>query len=945
MCVLLFEYDKILDSWRRLKKIRMITRSGATGATKRRGWGHACRMVRLLVAALTCLTLAPPVHATGTPTVPGINTTTLSQGSQLLNSFTTGQININQFTSTLAATGNISLPDATQLATSIIGNNSATLGALGNVVNSVMTGNINPQAAIGLAGVANLGNIANVGDLAKVISNPAIQAGLNTVLQGGNIADITKQFGSIFGAAATTQLANTILQQAGVAGELATQVAGILGPAATAALGGVANIQISITIGIDENGNITIGVGAGGGNSGGQPGGQTNNNNVMCNRSCPGCCNCHVPIVTHHKRIRALTTNEFESYRTWLVSRWYIDNMLPALMSMTSQMTAAALYQVETFGMMLDAKHQLETQRLFQQMTARAHKDYQPSEGLCEFGTNTRSLAASERRADLSKVAFAERMLQRSLKSGDTLAVAGSVSDKASRLQQFLDEYCDKNDNGKAEGNKGGLEILCKKSIKPERQNKDIDFTRTLDTPLSLDVDFTLAENTNDEKDVFALAANLYAHDIPEKMGRSLLASSDGDVRPDGYPLYMDLRSITAKRSVAQNSVAAMAAMKSRGAKDVAPFLKAFIKDLGLDETEINKLIGEEPSYFAQMEVLTKKVYENPVFYANLYDKPANVERKIAVMEALEIMQDRDIYDSLLRGEAVLAVYLETLLGTEQERVSSEINRIMSATNPADTKGSAADTGAGNTGNNNSGNSGNNESDNTENGNNNTGNTGNTDNSGNSGNNGNTGGSGSGGTANNSAATGATMWNNLSNGTLSNQDAADILTQTGHINADDALALVNGLRNTSNIDREAKARILDSVLGGSMHPQVALGLATTQNLGNINGTADLARVLNNADTRAGLNAVHDQLGAAGLAQHIGLVLDTAGNYPLVGRINSDPATMDALMDQIEDSAPDLVDDAGGRSALEASIRTVIQGSGYLSPPAGGWDTVSGGAAP
>lgn len=886
-------------------------------------------MVRSLVVLSALLTLSLPAFANSTPVAPQ-----LSQGTQLLNNFASGGINIQQFTNALTQTGNISLPDATQLATSIVGNQGANLGALGNVVNSVMGGNLDPKAALDLVKMPDLGKIANIGDLAKIVANPSIQNAISTALQGGGMDAVTKQLGSIFGAAATTDLAKNILQQAGVAGQLAQQVAGALGPAVTAAMGGIPNIQLSITVGLDGNIKIEIGIG---GEGGGGPKPQSNNNNVMCNRSCSspsgeGCCNCHKPIVENHKNIRALMTNEFEAYRTWLVSRWWVDNMAPALMIMTSQMHAAAMQQIETFGMMLDAKHQLETQRVFQQMTARAHKDYQPSEGLCEFGTNTRSLAASERRADLSKVAFSERMLQRSLKSGDNLAVTGSESDKDSRLKLFLEEYCDKNDNGKGEGDKGGLALLCKKSIPPARKNKDIDYTRTIETPLSLDIDFTKPANTDDEKDVFALAANLYAHDIPEKTTRDLLANDKGEVRPDGYPLYMDLRAITAKRSVAQNSMAAIASMKSRGAKEVAPFLKAFIKNLGLEETEINKLIGDEPSYFAQMEVLTKKVYEDPVFYANLYDKPANVERKIAVMEALEVMQDRDIYDSLLRSEAVLAMYLETLLDVEQQRVSSEINRITNTATPvkegaASPAENATPTPAQNNQNQNNQNQ-NNQNQNNQNQNNQNQNTQNQ--------------SATDQALANSAASGATMWNNLSNGSITAQQAADILAGNGHINPADASAVVQGLQSTSNIDRELKARILDSVLNGSIHPQVAVGLATTQNAGNINRISDVAGTLTNASTRAGLEAVYDRLGASGLAQHIGLVVDTTANYPLVGQIRSDDAALNSLLNSIESATPDLIADAGGRDALAREIRAVINSNGYLRPPPGGWNNSGGG---
>ena len=89
---------------------------------------------------------------------------------------------------------------------------------------------------------------------------------------------------------------------------------------------------------------------------------------------------------------------------------------------MVSQFTAGAMQQVLMIGQYFDAKHQLETQRLFQEMMADAHQDYMPSEGVCEIGTGTKSLAASERKTTLAHAAFTQRLLNRQLLRGDTSA-------------------------------------------------------------------------------------------------------------------------------------------------------------------------------------------------------------------------------------------------------------------------------------------------------------------------------------------------------------------------------------------------------------------------------------------------------------------------------------------------------------------------------------------
>lgn len=376
-------------------------------------------------------------------------------------------------------------------------------------------------------------------------------------------------------------------------------------------------------------------------------------------------------------------TEEFVVHREWMVKVFFEMHILPALMLFAEQITAMAMNQVVVIGAFLDAKHQLETQRLFQELMARAHKDYHPSEGMCTFGTNMRSLAASDRNMDLSAMTFSNRVLQRELLSGDAITTDGPTSDYLARLKQFREIYCNPKDNG------NGLDLLCPNPRDKTRTNKDIDYTSTFDAPLTLQIDFTANGNDDhqnnrhettlspDEEDVLSLSANLYAHVVAPVIPASLLADKEGEINPNGMTHYMDIRAIAAKRSVARNSFAAIMAMKSQGGEEVQPYLYALVKEMGItDEAELKKYLGNRPSYYAQMEILTKKLYQNPSFYTELYDKPANVERKNVSMKAIELMQKRDIYRSILRSEAILSVMLETALGDEQSRIENEIRSL-----------------------------------------------------------------------------------------------------------------------------------------------------------------------------------------------------------------------------------------------------------------------------
>ena len=89
--------------------------------------------------------------------------------------------------------------------------------------------------------------------------------------------------------------------------------------------------------------------------------------------------------------------------------------------------------------------------------------------------------------------------------------------------------------------------------------------------------------------------------------------------------------------------------------------MASMVKDLmpaATPDDEIYALIGENPSYYSQLEVLAKRIYENPDFYANLYDSPANISRKSVAMKAVEMMVDRALFESELRQEMIMSVLL-----------------------------------------------------------------------------------------------------------------------------------------------------------------------------------------------------------------------------------------------------------------------------------------------
>jgi hypothetical protein len=354
--------------------------------------------------------------------------------------------------------------------------------------------------------------------------------------------------------------------------------------------------------------------------------------------------------------------NHFERLSESLKAYW-----VGGLMLMAEQFSVSMMNQVQSIGLFLDAKHQLETLRIQQQRAAVAHKDYHPSEQMCTFGTFARDLGATERRAHLTRAVVSQKMIDRETHAGDTMG-RSNVSDSMSRLKKFREKFCDPEDNG------SGLKLLCPNPPPANMRNRDIDFTRTLDQPLTLDVNFTDTTVTDDEEAILALVDNLFMHDPTPDIPESNL-----DQTRFRYQ-YMNMRSIIAMRGVARNSISNLIALKSASPENAgsnAPYLKALMRDMGLNPQEIDEFLGKNPSYHAQMELLTKKLYQTPAFYTALYDKPANVERIRTAMRAIKVMHDRDIHAAMLRREMLLSMILEMRLRQKAQEVYNETERAL----------------------------------------------------------------------------------------------------------------------------------------------------------------------------------------------------------------------------------------------------------------------------
>lgn len=363
----------------------------------------------------------------------------------------------------------------------------------------------------------------------------------------------------------------------------------------------------------------------------------------------------------YERAIMVVVSEELRKHRIWLRTVLFRQHILPALAKMTTQLTAIAHLQLFQISQFFDADMQLKTQRTLHHLKIQAHEDYRPSETYCAFGTLARSLTATEKQREIIPPALSAMQMGRELRNTGAVNAPRPYTvemDQRARWNTFRSTYCTSYNNAGDTQNLSttGLAFVCGNATVSERVNKDLNYASLIDEPRTLDVSFT--EDLNDRaQDILALSYNLYGHDILSDSISSIALQTQS-----GREKYYELRSITAKRGIARHSYNSIVALKTKGNDQSTEYIVALLGEFGMSESEAIRLIGIEPSYYAQLEILAQKMYQNPQFYVNLYDTPVNVKRKYAAMLAIERMLDHEIQESQLRQEMMTSVLLSSEL-------------------------------------------------------------------------------------------------------------------------------------------------------------------------------------------------------------------------------------------------------------------------------------------
>ena len=352
------------------------------------------------------------------------------------------------------------------------------------------------------------------------------------------------------------------------------------------------------------------------------------------------CCVCAVcPII---KLMHTATEFALEMDINTKIQSFFTSNVIndltmgliqPNLRIMTMEISTAAHAIIPQIGAMIDGQVLAKTVLDMQTLRAEAARDQMPSVSMCEFATLSRTVGAADYRRDVTQRIMSKWQVNRLMGTRGLSGAAGVTSiieDNEAFFRLFLSTYCDPDDQ---KGNLGAAygSACAGSDLNP---NLDIDYTRLIESNRTLGVDFTIPVAEENERDIFALATNLYSGTLFVRPEQNILNN------PDNQDEYLDMMSLVAKKSVAANSFFAQVALRTENPTTFT-------------------------SYFEDMYNLTKVHYRDPAFYAKLYDNPANVLRQQASMQGIGLMQQRDLFESQIRSEMLLSVLLETKLAED----------------------------------------------------------------------------------------------------------------------------------------------------------------------------------------------------------------------------------------------------------------------------------------
>jgi len=371
-------------------------------------------------------------------------------------------------------------------------------------------------------------------------------------------------------------------------------------------------------------------------------------------------------VTLRHEEMRTHITNEFTAQKKY-VHELFIKYVITFLQQISRDYNLSLQQISVADGGFVDASEQMASQRVMQEKMGDALKRNQPSTNICAVGTNVGKLAQAQEAQTIAMSALNQNMMSRLLGTTGSSAAEGEQADRRARAKAISEDYCNPNDNN------GGLGAACSKTETDEKTNQDIDISQMLHQSDTLRLDFTGEADDTDNAGVMALFSNMFSNKAPFRMSEAMLKN------PGNLPKLLDQRAAILKHSVAaapfMQAVGQMASTPTASTE----YMSGVMKGLGIGDDEIiKKELGENPSYKAQMNFLTKKMLQDPSFYVGLQDSPENAARQEVALMAVDQMQRYDTLQVYLSSEMALSALVATELRKQQGLVQKRIDDLVS---------------------------------------------------------------------------------------------------------------------------------------------------------------------------------------------------------------------------------------------------------------------------
>ncbi|MAQ70800.1 MAG: hypothetical protein CL565_01260 [Alphaproteobacteria bacterium] len=332
------------------------------------------------------------------------------------------------------------------------------------------------------------------------------------------------------------------------------------------------------------------------------------------------------------------------------------DHWTAALMGMTEQLSSGQMKQVETQASFTDSHNTTDVEIAANQQVADASEEMRPSEGLCERQTAASGLVSS----DVKMRAAAESISQQNLTS--TLNLPGTVGAQGPgvrgerNLWQIQTIYQPGESMNGAVGEATG--------VTPDDGTRiygDL-FPNFYTQDTYPNVDFSDDVTTDEETDLLAFYENICQTTSLPNPSPVLLRD------PQQQDILRDINDIAAVQGLACYSVSSQAALYQEGSGESADFIRAILaQGGGIDEDEMESIMGpnNRPSFMAQMKVLTHYMNNGAGQAAENVNHPADLQRKVVLQDAANLMLKYETYKTLKQTAANLVMINELDLRDE----------------------------------------------------------------------------------------------------------------------------------------------------------------------------------------------------------------------------------------------------------------------------------------